>query len=556
MAFYATNGKAVKSLGIDDVLGAGFESSLAGQFDLSPRTYYTLVPFIRRAVRIRANAIAGVPVTLQKGSRDISKRPEFAALMDNIAALIWKTEFALCLSQYGAYWKRSVNAVGLNPTPEWLLPHVCWPYITAENGLEYIRYVRPWGVPGAGRVDLLSLDEVVHFWYPSLERANWPGSPPGVTALAAASALANRDAFVASYFKRGAIKGVLLSVPSTTRQDERDKLRDWWRQIFAGIANAWRSIVISADVKPVIIGEGLKDTESEALTQQYRQDVAAAFEVPETKLLANAANYATARQDNISFHVETVFPELDLILTAINKQWLRDAYDAELVSHPEQTEAMQDAQVQQATAITELVGKPILTVDEGRAWLGMEPMPKEEEPAQPNEAADYQAMEDEETADELAAQAAEKPSGSTGDPERVTDAERVADPERISDAERMRLPSKAILTGRGSRAAERATLRADHRMQRETTRERHKGERALLRTQHVETRQGATDAALRLRLVQRQRSELTILDQRHAAERSMLRGLHAAERGRMRDRHAVERAFEGKINQNGHAVLA
>ena len=486
MGFYATDGKHIKSLTAEDVFGAGFELSPS----VAPRAYYAIVPFVRRAVRIRANAVARVPVTLQRGERDIGGRPEFAALMDNLQALIWKTEFALCLSQYGAYWRRTTNAVGLNPTPEWLLPQACWPFITAENGLEYIRYIRPWGVPGAGRVEHLPLDEVVYFWHPSLDRANWPGVSPGQTAEAAASALANRDAFVSHYFKRGAIKGTLLQVPQATGKDERDKLLAWWRQIFVGVANAWRSIVVSAEVKPIIIGDGLKDMENEALTNQYRQDVAAAFEVPESMLLSNAANYATAREERISFYEETVFPALDLILSAINKQWLRDAYDAELVAHPEQTEARQDAQVQQAQAITDLVGKPVLTIDEGRAWLGMEPMEAEEEDA-PDEDADERAMQ------------AEEEEG-----------------------------AKAL-------GFDQAGLIVAHRMMRQQTRERHAAERRAVRARQVEDRREARSANERLRLVQKQRAELRILDQRHAAERAVLHTAQRAERGRLRERVEV-----------------
>lgn len=522
MAFYATNGKSVKSLGIDDVFGAGFESSLATAHTMAPRTYDAIVPFVRRAVRLRASAVAGVPITLQRGKRDLSQRPEFAALMGGLQEIIWRTEFALCLSPYGAYWRRTMNPTGLNPTPEWLLPLACWPLVTAKQGFSFVRYVRPWGVPQAGRVEMLPLEEVVYFWLPSLDRANWPGTPPGTTAIAAADALYNRDLFVSGYFKRGAVKSTLLSVPAATQPDERAKLRDWWRQLVAGIANAWRSIVISADVKPIVIGDSLKDTESEQLTCQYRQDVAAAFDVPESMLLANAANYATASVERISFYEETVFPELTLILGAINGQWLRDAYDAELVMHPEQTEARQDAQVQQAQAITDLVGKPVLTVDEGRAWLGLEPMPKDkDEEAPQTEERDYAAMEEEEQQEEQAAAQEEE-------------------------------AVKAITSSRITRAAERTALYAEHRTTREQTRERHQQERRHLQGGHIEARQGAADAASRLRLVQRQRADLAILDQRHAAERQMLRQMHAAERGRLRDRHAVERAFEGR--RNGHAV--
>ncbi len=539
MAFYATNGKAVKSLSIDDVLGAGFEASLVGQGDVSPRAYYAVVPFVRRAVNIRCNALANVPITLQRGKRDLSERPEFADLMTHLPRLLWQTEFALCLSPYGAYWRRGANRAGLNPTPEWLLPQSCWPYITAEHGLEYIRYIHPWGVPAAGHVDMLPPDEVVIFWLPSLDRANWPGPPPGLTALAAASALANRDLFVANYFQRGAIKGVLLSVPTNTNPEEKKRLKTWWDQLFAGVKNAWRSIVISSDVKPVVIGEGIGETDSDKLTAQYRQDVAAAFEVPESMLLSNAANYATAREERISFYEETIFPELDLILTAINQQWLRGAYDAELVAHPEQTEARQDAQVQQAQAITDLVGKPVLTVDEGRAWLGMEPLPKEEAPTVPDEAADYSAMEAEAQADDAAEQDAEQ-----------------QEEDDVVAAKALRHPNGRYkeLAGSTRRAAERSGLWGAHATQRMATRERHHTERQQARERHAAERSAVRDARTRLQLARRHRAELTTLAQRHAAERTMLRSLQTAERGRLRDRHAAARAIEhaGPIAANGH----
>lgn len=509
MAFYATNGKAVKALDIDSVFGAGFETGLAAQAS-DPRLYYIIVPFVRRAVRLRANALAGVPVTLQRGETDISARPEFSALMGMLSALIWKTEFALCLSVYGAYWRRATNRAGMNPTPEWLLPNACWPYSTAEAGLQSIRYTRPWGVPGAGQVEMLPLDEVVYFWQPSLERAAWPGSAPGQTALAAGSALANRDQFVAGYFSRGAAKSTLLTIPSNTSDSERNKLKAWWNQVVAGVLNAWRASVISADVKPVIIGDSLKDTESDSLTLQYRQDIAAAFEVPESMLLSNSANYATASVERISFYEETVFPELDLILSAINRQWLEPDYGVSLVSHPEQTEARQDAQVQQAQAVTELVGQPVLTVNEGRAWLGMEPI--EEQEKESDEDQDYQDMEAEE------------------------------------DAEEQQDEAKALAgEGKTLRAAERAALRGEHRAMREQTRERHRTERKVTREKQIGERGAAQDAGTRMRLVYRHRAEQGVITARQAAERKMLRMLHTAERGRLRDRHAVARAFEERV---------
>lgn len=523
MGFYATDGKHIKALGIDDVFGAGFERGLIGTDTTTPRAYYAAVPFVRRAVTIRANAVANVPVTLQRGKTDISQDRAYAALMDGLKDLLWRTEFAIALSPYGAYWKKQSNRYKLNPTPEWLLPSACYPYVTADNGLEYIRYVRPFGVAGAGRVDQLGPDDVVRFWLPSLDRANWPGVPPGITALAAAGALANKDSFVASYFASGALRATLLSVPTNTGRDERERLKTWWRDRIAGLRNAWATNVISTDITPVVVGEGLGDIgeAGKALVEQYREDTAAAFGVPISKMLSNAANFATAREENIAFYVETVFPALALILSAINTQWLLPIYGVELVAHPEQTEAMQDAQVQQATAVTDLVGSPILTVDEGRAWLGMEPMPEQEKAT--DESADYQAMDDEAHADDEAEQAAD-----------------------AAPAKALRGDNGAyvLLPGTQERSTERAALLTAHAAARRALRARHADERTQAKARQKDARSGATSATQRLRMVRLHQNEMLTLSQRHYAERGMIRSLHAAERMRMRDRHQIQRSSE------------
>lgn len=509
MGFYATDGKSIKALSIDAVMGSGFEASITSAPDVAPRAYYNIVPFIRRAVNIRANAIANVPVTLQRGEKDVSGDKAYSALMGGLKALLWRTEFAMCLSPYGAYWRKQTNRYGTNPTPEWLLPSYCWPYITAEVGLTSIRYIHPWGVPEAGKVEFLPTDEVVRFWYPSLDRANWPGEPPGVAALSAAGALSNADNFVSDYFRRGAVKATLLKVPNSVQPTEREKLKSWWQQMFSGISNGWKTNVVSKDVEHSVIGEGLKELESELLTNKYREDVAAAFEVPVSKLLSNAANYATAREENIAFYVETVFPELELILGCINTQWL-SAYGVELKAHPEQTEAMQDAQMQQAQAITELVGEPVLDVNEGRAWLGMEPREPEETPD--TEAQDYAAMEDEAAADDAAETAEE--------------------------------PVKAALPGTMARLAERAAMVAAHKQARETTRARHHAERLAERQRGTQARMDAKDAHSRMRALHTQRSAVASLLNRQGFERQMLRNLHADERARLKARHAEQRAAE------------
>ena len=547
MFYRVDNQAAVKALSWTDVFGTA--EALPSS---APRAYYAIVPFIRRAVNLRANAVSRVPLTLQKGDTDLTDRREWQGLMGNIAPLMWRTELAMCLAPYGGYWRRTQNRFGANPTPEWLLPHAMWPNITAADGLRNFRYTHPWGTVDAGRVEYLNPKDVVYFWYPSVDRANWPGPPPGETALAAGKALASQDAFVSQYFDRGAIKATLLSVPKNAQKEERDKLRDWWRGIVGGVRNAWRTVVVQEDIKPIIIGDGVQAAISRDLAQLYRQDTAAAFGIPETMLMQGAANYATAISDRISFYEETVFPELDLLLKAINTQWLQPTYGVELVAHPERTEARQDAQVQQASAITDLVGQPVLTVDEGRAWLGMDPLPEPGEPETDEREFDEMDAEAEaEGAEEDAAEAEgegaeeepaaedkEAPASAGADAEAEDDAAEKKPPKAPARKGYRRLPGTTV------RRAERQSLWTHQAATRQQVRQRHQAERQATRQQAIAARQAAATSRERLRMATAQRQALTILRQRHAGERLILRSTHAQERARLRERHAVARATE------------
>lgn len=534
----------MKALTLEDTFGVGWESSLVGiSADAQPRHYYAAVPFVRRAVELRANAVSGVPISLMRGGQDASARKEFAALMDQLRRLLWLVEASVCLSPYGATCRRLTNGAGLNPTLEWLLPHAVWPFITAEQGLTHFRYTRPFGVPGAGQVDLLALDEVVYFWMPSFDRAGQPGSPPGQTAIAAASALANKDKAVATYFARGMIKATLLQVPADSQKEDRDRLTSWWRNLVGGVANAWRTVVVRTGVNPVVLGDGLKELDTEKLTREYRQEVAAAFNIPETMLLAGAANYATAIADRISFYEETVFPTLARHLDAINDQWLRPAYGVELVAHPEQTEARQSAQLQQAETLTNLVGQPLLTVDEGRQWLGLEPLARDEEApdAERDEDQSYREMDAEDEEDDAVENAAEAIEDESDD-----EVKRYA--REPKSGRYVRLP------GADARVAERGGLRAAHRVARAETRQRHQDERRACRERHKTERMAAPDARARLLLAQRQRADLQTIVRRQAAERMILRSMQRAEYGRLRDRHQGQRMGEvASLRQAGSA---
>jgi hypothetical protein len=167
--------------------------------------------------------------------------------------------------------------------------------------------------------------------------------------------LYNVDEFAQAFFSRGAIKSMILTVQGNPPSGEREKLETWWNRTVAGIRNAWGAKVINADnVKPVVIGEGMKELENVTLTQEKKEDVATAFDIPFSILFSSAANYATAVQDKRSWYDDSIVPECEMIAEAMNEQIF-----APLKLHfeflPETLDIFQTDEAERSSALSQLV---------------------------------------------------------------------------------------------------------------------------------------------------------------------------------------------------------
>ncbi len=267
---------------------------------------YNLVPYVYRAVDIRAKAVASVPWRLTDSNGNLSAHP----LLDGMRNRLLLTESALCL--YGcAYWLFEGDSL------RWALPSSITPRYDSRDGL--VGFDRVW-TQGSGKPQRLAPDELVYFWLPNLSAELGPGVPPATRALAASRVLYHLDRFADQFFQRGAIKATLLSVEGNPPRQELDRLESWWRRLVSGVRNAWRSVAIRSVVKPITIGEGLSELENNSLVQQRREDICAAFGVPHSLLSADAANYATSENDRTTFLQQTVKPSCLLIEETLNEQ--------------------------------------------------------------------------------------------------------------------------------------------------------------------------------------------------------------------------------------------
>lgn len=335
-----------------------------------------IVPFMFRGVHLRAAAVASFPWAIYgSGSEplwkaDDDEQPEALEWLGDLPKLMYLIE-ASTTSTGRAYAHVMANRVRVTAL-RYLMPSSVEPVFSKTTG-ELQGFMRRMG--SGARVPLQPA-ELLHFWRPDYQvETGPPRDYPLKAAMAAAGVLGNMDKFLAAYFERGMVRATLLTASGVVQDNDRERLKSWWQRTATGIKNAFATEVIQADaVTPVIIGEGVSELGNGALTEEKRHDILTALGIPASIMMANAANYATAEQDAENWVQYTVMPECRWIQRTLNEQ-LFQPRGLRLEFEPRRHETMQRAELTKAEAVQRAVGRPVLTVNEGRSILGYEPVP-------------------------------------------------------------------------------------------------------------------------------------------------------------------------------------
>lgn len=308
---------------------------------------YGAVGWLYRCVDIRAGAVASMPWEIKRGETVVMTHedgaPEQMAWIDDLPGLLYRTEAAIALTGR-AYWFHERNLMR-TLSVRWLLPGSVRPIIDQTDGLTgFTRAID-------GQEKPFEVDDVVYFWLPDPFVEIGPAEHyPGKAALAGAGVLASMDAFLAGYFDRGMIKATLLKYKdSLPNADERKRVKEWWGRVASGLKNAFATEVVRGDFETLTIGEGLHDLQNTALTAEQRESICTAMGVPQSKVTANAANYATKQGDDLSFIQDTIAPECRLIAAAVNRQLL-SKMGLQLHFKPDELTIMQEDEMARASA--------------------------------------------------------------------------------------------------------------------------------------------------------------------------------------------------------------
>jgi HK97 family phage portal protein len=364
---YVAQSHALKS-GAVSMSALDWKTMFGGQDDgeLDEHGAYQAVSWVSRCIELRCNALSAIPAKVYKAGKPRGgKAPqeqewEFA---ESLADILWMTEGSVQL--YGrAYWLREENLVK-DKGYRWLAPSTITPKYSATKGLDYFERQ----LPNRPKETLKPVKDVLYYWHPNLKDEVGPGKGWVSKVLTEAGVAQAMNQFAESFFDRGAIPAVLLSVEGNPKQEELDRLEAWWRRLVQGVKKAFETVAIRASVHPEVIGFPTEQLAMPDLLAAIRSQIAVAAGVPET-MIADAANFATAQEHHQAFYEETVVPEAIRIQAWLNRQ-LFNPISLRLVLDWQALSIFQEDEGERAVALQQLTASGV-PLDVAMQMLGMD----------------------------------------------------------------------------------------------------------------------------------------------------------------------------------------
>jgi len=279
----------------------------------SVATLYKYVPLLYRAVQLPCDALSSVPIGIYKGEENEVEWP----YPTKLGELLWRWE-ASCLLSGAAFGELVTNKSGYRKDIRYRNPFDMT--VKYERGIYEFKQNSSGAVwynePEAGKYDMLYIRE-----FDPTQDTN-PGIGAGKASNIDAKLLYAISKFPEMYFEGGAMPVTLLGIDSNDR-NEIERIQNWFRRSATAIKNAFRVLgVRSGSITPVTLTPPLKDLSFPELNEIAKDNIAMAFGIKQTLLDSEAANYATAQEDRLSFYEDTIKPRARIFEDALNEQLL------------------------------------------------------------------------------------------------------------------------------------------------------------------------------------------------------------------------------------------
>lgn len=350
--YLAGNNEILKSVNLNALPEEAF-NIIVGKEEADSDNIWQKVGILYRCIEICQNEMGNIPfnilnqttgnVVWNSEDKQIPKGYEWFNDLNDLFGL---SEAALLISSR-AFWHKETVGNTLKDL-RWLAPKSVKPKWDKTTGL--IGFTR--NVNGTS-IDF-TIEEIVPFMKLNpMTETEFIASPVDACTNSALVLYA-LDHFLKTFIDRGLAKATILTVDGNPSQKEKEELKSFWNRIFSGIKNAFSTAVLTSNVKPLIIGEGLKDLENDILIKSKKEDIVSTMGIPLSMVLSNAANYATSLVDKKNFYDNRMLPDARFVATQANK-YLFDEIDLYVEFVPESLSLFQEDEAQRAKAFSDYV---------------------------------------------------------------------------------------------------------------------------------------------------------------------------------------------------------
>ena len=311
--FY-TNGQSIKNITLPQYPDAAWDF-ITEEPDFHTDDLYSRVAAVFRAINLSADTLASVPFALVKGKQDYDTSEDWqnkVGFMKNPSELfrLWRMSLFMTNSAYGFMEGNKVIK-----DLRYIVANTITPIVNSKDGL--VGFKRTIGNQSIEYS--LKDNKILWLWRRDYTTELLPSKHTEFKALMSTAGVINyADYYVQQFFQRGGIKPSILMVKGMPNATERERIESTWDKIIHGWYKYLGKVFSGDNMQVETIGEGIDNMKDSSLHQEKLADIAMAAGMPLSLLLANSANYATAKVEYLSWFRNSIVPWCSFMADSLN----------------------------------------------------------------------------------------------------------------------------------------------------------------------------------------------------------------------------------------------
>lgn len=174
--------------------------------------------------------------------------------------------------------------------------------------------------------------------------------------------------FQDNFFNNGAVPGLVIKSPDTLSQRIKDRMKEDWKQQYRPQSGGRNPMILDGGMEVDSISNvNFKELDFEASIEANEKTILKALGVP--PVLVDSGNNANIRPNHRLYYLETIIPVIKKLNSAYQAFFGFEIYE-DVAGIP----ALQPELRDEATYYSTLVNGGVITPDEARKGMGMEPL--------------------------------------------------------------------------------------------------------------------------------------------------------------------------------------